>query len=189
MRRYYFDQNNDRRTSFTGCYTDNQQQPDISNDTNGLMIQSALTQGGHQVVDYQIVRDDREEILKHLHEWVCSVDVVITSGGTGLAKRDVTLETVEPLFDKPIPGFAGLMTAMAYRNDYGVQSLAYRSSAGVCRQCLIFCLPGLPRLIKVGMEKIILPEVSICTSNCKSNGHNMKKSDVTINRPPCISYI
>ena len=131
----------------------------FSNDTNGLMIQSALTQGGHQVVDYQIVRDDREEILKHLHEWVCSVDVVITSGGTGLAKRDVTLETVEPLFDKPIPGFAGLMTAMAYRNDYGVQSLAYRPSAGVCRQCLIFCLPGLPRLIKVGMEKIILPEV------------------------------
>lgn len=71
----------------------------------------------------------------------------------------MTLETVEPLFDKPIPGFAGLMTAMAYRNDCGVQSMAYRSSAGVCRQCLIFCLPGLPRLIKLGMEKIILPEV------------------------------
>ena len=51
----------------------------FSNDTNGLMIQSALTHAGHQVVDYQIVRDDREEITRHLHEWVCSVDVVITS--------------------------------------------------------------------------------------------------------------
>ena len=131
----------------------------FSNDTNGLMIQSALTHAGHQVVDYQIVRDDREEITRHLHEWVCSVDVVITSGGTGLAKRDVTLEAIEPIFDKKITGFAGLMDALAYRNDCGAQSLAYRSSAGVCRQCLVFCLPGLPRLIKIGMEKIIIPEV------------------------------
>ena len=130
-----------------------------SNDTNGLMIQSALTQAGHQVVDYQIVRDNRDEILNHLRAWTYSVDVIITSGGTGLAKRDVTLETIEPLFDKPIPGFRELMSAMAYRNDCGVQSMAYRSVAGVSHQCLIFCLPGLPRLIKLGMEKIILPEV------------------------------
>ena len=130
-----------------------------SNDTNGLMIQSALAQAGHQVVDYQIVRDDKDEILSHLHDWVCSVDVIITSGGTGLAKRDVTLETIEPMFEKYLPGFRELMTAMAYRNDCGIQSVAYRSSAGLVHQCLVFCLPGFPRLIKIAMEKIILPEV------------------------------
>ena len=66
----------------------------FSDDTNGLLIQSLLAQHGHQVVDYQIVKDDRAEIERHLHEWVCSVDLVITSGGTGIAKRDVTVETV-----------------------------------------------------------------------------------------------
>lgn len=131
----------------------------FSNDTNGLMIQSALTQRGHQVVDYAIVKDDKDEISRYMHEWVCSVDMVITSGGTGLAKRDVTLETIEPMFDKTIPGFQSMLMYFAYRRACGVQSLAYRSTAGLIHQCLVFCLPGLPSLIKLGMEKVILPEV------------------------------
>lgn len=131
----------------------------FSDDTNGLMIQSALANSGHQVVDYAIVKDDRDEITRHIHEWVCSVDVVITSGGTGLAKRDVTLETIEGLMEKKLDGFSEMLTYFAYRRVCGVQALAYRSTAGVIHQCLVFCLPGLPSLIKVGMEKIILPEV------------------------------
>ncbi|WP_301859402.1 molybdenum cofactor biosynthesis protein B [uncultured Megasphaera sp.] len=131
----------------------------FSDDTNGLMIQSALANSGHQVVDYAIVKDDRDEITRHIHEWVCSVDVVITSGGTGLAKRDVTLETIESLMEKKLDGFSEMLTYFAYRRVCGVQALAYRSTAGVIHQCLVFCLPGLPSLIKVGMEKIILPEV------------------------------
>ena len=95
------------------------------------------------VVDYQIVKDDKAEIERHLHEWVCSVDLVITSGGTGLAKRDVTIETVEPLFDKKIPAFQSMMTYFAYRRACGVQAMATgrrlasstsaRSTA--CRDC------------------------------------------------------
>lgn len=131
----------------------------FSDDTNGLMIQSSLTSRGHQVVDYAIVKDDKDAITRHIHEWVCSVDVVITSGGTGLAKRDVTLETLEPLFEKTIPGFSEMLMYFAYRHSCGVQAVAYRSAAGVIHQCLVFCLPGLPKLIKVGMEKIILPEL------------------------------
>lgn len=131
----------------------------FSTDTNGLAIQSYLTGRGHQVVDYAIVKDDKEDILRHIHEWVCSVDVVITSGGTGLAKRDVTIETVEPLFDKTIPGFDEMMRLWAYRENCGVQSIAYRSCAGIIHQALVFCLPGATRMIKLGMEKIILPEM------------------------------
>lgn len=131
----------------------------FSDDTNGLMIQSALTKYGHQVVDYQIVKDDKEAIERHLHEWVCSVDVVIMSGGTGLAPRDVTIETVTPHIDKLLPGFAEMLTYFAYRRACGVQALAYRATAGLVHQCLVFCLPGLPSLIKIGMEKIILPEL------------------------------
>ena len=124
----------------------------FSDDTNGLMIQSALANSGHQVVDYEIVN-------RHIHEWVCSVDVIITSGGTGLPKRDVTLETIMPQFEKEIQGFSEMMTYFAYRRVCGVQALAYRSAAGIIHQCLVFCLPGLPQLIKVGMDKIILPEL------------------------------
>lgn len=131
----------------------------FSDDTNGLMIQSALTNRGHQVVDYAIVKDNKEDITRHIHEWVCSVDVVIMSGGTGIAKRDVTLEAIEPLFEKKIPGFSEMLTYFAYRRVCGVQAMAYRSTAGLVHQCMVFCLPGLPSLIKVGMEKIILPEL------------------------------
>lgn len=132
----------------------------FSDDTNGLMIQSALMAAGHQVVDYAIVKDDREAIENHIHEWVCSVDVVITSGGTGIAKRDVTLETVRPMFDKEIPEFSGMLALFAYRRACGVQALAYRSAAGVIHQCLTFCLPGQPNIIKLGMEKIIISEMN-----------------------------
>jgi molybdenum cofactor biosynthesis protein B len=131
----------------------------FSDDTNGLLIQSLLAQHGHQVVDYQIVKDDRAEIERHLHEWVCSVDLVITSGGTGIAKRDVTVETVEALFDKTIPAFGEMMTYFAYRRVCGVQAMAYRATAGIIHQCQVYCLPALPSLIKIGMEKIVLPEV------------------------------
>lgn len=132
----------------------------FSNDTNGLAIQALLTNHGHQVVDYAIVKDDKEDIMKHVHEWVCSVDVVITSGGTGLAKRDVTIETIQPMFDKEICGFDQLMRVLAYREECGVQSIAYRSCAGVVHQCLVFCLPGETSMIKCGMEKIIIPEIN-----------------------------
>ncbi|KMO86677.1 molybdenum cofactor biosynthesis protein [Megasphaera cerevisiae DSM 20462] len=131
----------------------------FSDDTNGLMIQSALANYGHQVVDYAIAKDDKKEITQHIHNWVCSVDVVITSGGTGMAKRDVTLEAVVPMFDKELPGFSSMLTYFAYRRVCGVQALAYRSAAGLIHQCYVFCLPGLPSLIKTGMEKVILPEL------------------------------
>ena len=131
----------------------------FSNDTNGLAIQAFLTSHGHQVVDYAIVKDDKEDILNHIHEWVCSVDLVITSGGTGLAKRDVTIETIQPMFDKEIPGFDELMRMLAYREECGINSIAYRSCAGVVHQCLVFCLPGETSMIKCGMEKIIIPEM------------------------------
>lgn len=131
----------------------------FSDDTNGLMIQSCLTNYGHQVVDYAIVKDDKAAILRHIHEWVCSVDMIITSGGTGLAKRDVTLETLVPLMEKTIPGFAEMVLFFAYRKACGLEALTYRAAAGLIHQCPVFALPGLPSLIKISMEKIILPEI------------------------------
>ena len=111
-----------------------------SDDTNGLLIQSLLTKAGHQVVDYAIVKDDGEAILKHIHEWVCSVDAIVTSGGTGLALRDVTLETLEPKFDKVIPEFNGMLTFLAYRYGGACLQKCSRRHSSVPR--LLFARPN-----------------------------------------------
>ena len=76
-----------------------------------------------------------------------------------MAKRDVTIETVEALFEKKIPAVQSRMTYFAYRRACGVQAMAYRTTAGIIHQCQVYCLPGLPSLIKIGMAKVILPEV------------------------------
>ena len=117
-----------------------------SDDTNGLMIQSILTKAGHQVVDYAIVKDDGEAILNHIHEWVCSVDMVVTSGGTGLARRDVTLETLEPLFDKVIPEFNGMLTFFAYRRACGIEALAIAALPALSVNVPCFACPDRPAL-------------------------------------------
>ncbi|MED9920948.1 MAG: MogA/MoaB family molybdenum cofactor biosynthesis protein, partial [Megasphaera sp.] len=65
----------------------------------------------------------------------------------------------EALFDKTIPAFGEMMTYFAYRRVCGVQAMAYRATAGIIHQCQVYCLPALPSLIKIGMEKIVLPEV------------------------------
>jgi molybdenum cofactor synthesis domain protein len=76
----------------------------------------------------------------------------------------VTLETLEPKFDKVIPEFNGMLTFLAYRRACGTEALAYRSAAGVIRQCPVFCLPGQTSLIKVGTEQLIIPEVHLIKS-------------------------
>ena len=131
----------------------------ISTDTNGLHIQSCLAEQGHQIIDYAIVKDDKEMILKYVYEWVCSVDVVVTSGGTGLAKRDVTLEAIKPLFDKEICGFGELFRLLSYK-EIGPRAMGSRTTAGLIHQALVFCLPGATRSMKLAMEKLVLPAVS-----------------------------
>ena len=144
---------------FAGSHSYHQQQPYLFRRYERIAHSIAVGTARPPSVDYQIVKDDRAEIERHLHEWVCSVDLVITSGGTGIAKRDVTVETVEALFDKTIPAFGEMMTYFAYRRVCGVQAMAYRATAGIIHQCQVYCLPALPSLIKIGMEKIVLPEV------------------------------
>ncbi len=128
-------------------------------DRGGLSIQSYLTDRGHQVIDYAIVKDEKEKIQQYLHEWVCSVDAIIVTGGTGLAKRDVTIEAVRPLAEKEIPGFGELFRFLSYRDDIGARAMASRAFAAVICQSVVFCLPGSVKAIKLAMEKLILPEL------------------------------
>lgn len=110
---------------------------------------------------YEIVTDDIETIQnavkKHLE---AGVDAVITTGGTGIARRDVTIEAVTPLFDKEIEGFGELFRMLSYTEDIGSRSLLSRAAAGTHDHQLIISLPGSSGAVKLGMEKLVMPELN-----------------------------
>ena len=110
---------------------------------------------------YEIVKDDIETIQnavkKHLD---AGVDAVITTGGTGIARRDVTIEAVTPLFDKEIEGFGELFRMLSYTEDIGSRSLLSRAAAGTHDHQLIISLPGSSGAVKLGMEKLVMPELN-----------------------------
>lgn len=129
-------------------------------DPTGDLIVRILRDSGHKVTMRKIVTDDKEEIQKTVMRALRSrkVDVIITSGGTGVSPRDVTIEAIQPLFEKEIPGFGEIFRALSYR-EIGSAAILTRSVAGVSKGKAIFCLPGSPHSVSLALKEIILPEV------------------------------
>ncbi|PLR77804.1 molybdenum cofactor biosynthesis protein [Bacillus sp. V3-13] len=134
---------------------------DEQTDKSGRLIIDLLEESGHSIVDYAIVKDEAEpiraEVLKGAGN--TAVDVVITNGGTGIAKRDVTIETVRALFDKEITGFGELFRMLSYQEDIGSAAILSRAIAGVIGDTAVFSTPGSPGAVKLAMNKLILPEL------------------------------
>jgi molybdenum cofactor biosynthesis protein B len=137
------------------------------NDTSGDVIQERLTTAGHKVAARAILRDDVEKLREQLCAWMAdkNVDAVISTGGTGLTKRDVTPEAFEPLFTKTIPGFGELFRWLSYE-EIGTSTIESRAFAGVADDTLVFCLPGSTGACRTGMDKIILPQLNATTAPC-----------------------
>ncbi len=137
------------------------------NDTSGDLIQERLETAGHKVVSRVILRDDVEKLRAQLRAWIAdkSVDAVISTGGTGLTKRDVTPEAFEPLFTKAIPGFGELFRWLSY-GEIGTSTIESRALAGVADDTLVFCLPGSTGACRTGLDKIILPQLNATTAPC-----------------------
>ena len=129
-------------------------------DPTGDLIVRILRDSGHKVTMRKIVTDDKEEIQKTVMRALRSrkVDVIITSGGTGVSPRDVTIEAIQPLFEKEIPGFGEIFRALSYR-EIGSAAILTRSVAGVSKGKAIFCLPGSPHSVSLALKEIKLPEV------------------------------
>lgn len=108
----------------------------------------------------QIVTDHISNIRSAVESLLHEVDVVITTGGTGIAKRDVTIEAVSHFFDKEVEGFGELFRMLSYTEDIGSRSLLSRAVMGTHENKLIVSLPGSTGAIKLGMEKLILPELN-----------------------------
>jgi molybdopterin adenylyltransferase len=134
---------------------------DEKTDESGKLLVNSLGMAGHIVIFFAIIKNDAEAIRLKLDELSheSKVQVIITSGGTGLSHRDITVETVAPLLEKRADGFGELFRALSYQ-EIGTGSVLSRALAGVIGSKVIICLPGSLKAVKLALDKIILPEVA-----------------------------
>ena len=125
-------------------------------DTSGALLAERLQSAGHELADRKIVIDDPALIRQTVQDWIDdpTIDVVISSGGTGLTGRDVTPEAVSPLFEKTIEGFSVIFHQVSFQS-VGLSTLQSRAIAGLAKGTFIFCLPGSNGAVKDGWDKVI----------------------------------
>ena len=132
-----------------------------STDNSGKLIKELLKEAGHHVLHYQIVPDTKPEILRGIEAVIDeeNVSVILLNGGTGVAARDVTIETVQPLFEKEIVGFGELFRMISYQEDIGSAAMLSRAAAGTYKHKAIFAMPGSTGAVRLAMNRLILPEL------------------------------
>ena len=134
---------------------------DKETDKSGNLMIALLEEAGHLIADYVIVKDEAGPIQNEI-ERGCDredIDVILTNGGTGIAKRDVTIETVQSLLEKEIVGFGELFRMLSYQEDIGSSAILSRAIAGVVKNKAVFSTPGSTGAVKLAMNKLILPEI------------------------------
>ncbi|KHF40765.1 MogA/MoaB family molybdenum cofactor biosynthesis protein [Halalkalibacter okhensis] len=131
-------------------------------DKSGVLIQEFLRKQGHVIGDYEIVRDEKQEINDALQRGIHApeVDAILMNGGTGIADRDVTIETVKEWLDKEIVGFGELFRMLSYTEDIGAAAMLSRAIAGVSNHTAVFAMPGSSGAVKLAMNKLISSELA-----------------------------
>ncbi|MCQ6278370.1 molybdenum cofactor biosynthesis protein B [Bacillus sp. EB600] len=134
---------------------------DKETDKSGKLMIELLEQAGHKIIDYIIVKDESASIGDEIIKGCTNedIDVILTNGGTGIAKRDVTIETVQNLLEKEMVGFGELFRMLSYQEDIGSSAILSRAIAGVVKNKAIFSTPGSTGAVKLAMNKLILPEI------------------------------
>ncbi len=138
-----------------------------ADDTSGDTLVERLKQAGHVLVEKVITADDKYKIREVVSRWIADkgVDVVISTGGTGLTGRDITPEAVKPLFDKEIEGVGELFRLVSYE-EIGTSTIASRCIGGVANGTFVFCLPGSTGACRTGWDKVIAPQLDCNTRPC-----------------------
>ena len=133
---------------------------DKKEDLSGDYIENELKKR-YTVKSREIIKDEQDDLLKSIDEMIKNdVDVILTNGGTGLSERDITVESVEKIFDKKIDGFGEIFRHQSYI-EIGSGALLSRATAGVYKKCCIFSMPGSPNAVKTALNIIIdeLPHI------------------------------
>jgi molybdenum cofactor biosynthesis protein B len=137
------------------------------NDTSGDTLAKRITDAGHELADRVIVKDDVPTIRAQLQQWIDdgAIDAIITTGGTGLTGRDVTVEAMKPLFEKEIDGFAAVFHRISY-DKIGTSTLQSRACAGLAKGTYLFALPGSTGAVKDGWDGILKFQLDIRHKPC-----------------------
>jgi len=127
-------------------------------DESGEMAKELISDKGHQVLAYKIIGNDKSLIQNTAKEILQNpeINVIVTIGGTGISKRDLTVEAVSKLLDKKIEGFGELFRSLSYR-EIGEAAMISRATAGTINGKLVFCLPGSKNAVGLALNKLILP--------------------------------
>lgn len=132
----------------------------LETDGGGALAAALLEEAGHPVAWRRLVRDEPGEIAAAVEAALCdaAVRALVVTGGTGVAPRDVTPESVEPLLQRTVPGFGELFRALSYQ-EIGSAALLSRALAGIARGRVVFVLPGSSGAVRLALTKLVLPEL------------------------------
>jgi molybdenum cofactor biosynthesis protein B len=132
----------------------------LADDTGGALVCALLEGAGHRVALREIVTDDAAAIRAALEKALAAVEcaAVILTGGTGVAKRDVTPDALAPLLDRTLPGFGELFRQLSFA-EIGAAAMVSRALGGLARGKPVFALPGSPAAVRLALERLILPEL------------------------------
>ncbi|NVM53127.1 MAG: molybdenum cofactor biosynthesis protein MoaB [Candidatus Helarchaeota archaeon] len=133
---------------------------DTPQDLTSPLVGKILLKSNYILQNKFIVPDDKDEILQILSSLIdkSDIDIILTSGGTGISPRDQTLETIQPLFDKEIMGFGEIFRYMSFE-EIGSAAMLSRATAGIIKSKIIFVLPGNPNAVELALNKLIIPEI------------------------------
>ena len=128
----------------------------FENDTSGQLLEDSLAAAGHKLAARELCKDEIYISRAIVSSWIADerVDVIISTGGTGLTQRDSTPEALKPLFDQNIEGFGELFRQLSYE-EIGTSTVQSRALAGLANQTLIFCLPGSTGACRTGWNRIL----------------------------------
>ena len=130
----------------------------IQTDESGRIMKELLVDAGHRIVEQQIVPDEPSRIRDLCLELCGRKDcqALLLTGGTGIAKRDTTIETVSAFFERRLDGFGELFRMLSFEQVEAAAMLS-RAAAGVCRDTIVFAMPGSPTAVRLALERLILP--------------------------------
>lgn len=139
-----------------------------ADDFGGQLVKELLTDNFHKVVGYSILKDDKVKIQTAVKK-LCAdprVDVVLITGGTGIAARDVTIEALDEIFDKRMDGFGQVFRYLSY-DDIGPAAILSRATAGIVAGKIVAAMPGALEAVRLAMNEILLPELGHMVSEVR----------------------
>jgi molybdenum cofactor biosynthesis protein B len=139
----------------------------FENDTSGQALEDSLTAAGHKLAARKLCKDEIYTSRAIVSQWIAEpgIDVIISTGGTGLTQRDSTPEALKPLFDQHIEGFGELFRQLSYE-EIGTSTVQSRAIGGLANQTLVFCLPGSTGACRTGWDRILKEQLDSSHRPC-----------------------